>query len=40
MEEPDPVRKYESEGRSGFDYGTCIRTDIVRNKLLFIVEKG
>ena len=39
MEEPDPVRKYESEGRSGFDYGTCIRTDIVRNKLLFIEEK-
>ncbi len=37
--EPDPVRKYESEERSGFDDGTGIRTDIVRNKRLFIEEK-
>ena len=38
-EEPDTVRKYESEGRSSFDYGIGIRTDIVRNKLWFIEEK-
>ena len=36
--EPDAVRKYESEGRSSFDYGIGIRTDIVRNKRLSIEE--
>ncbi len=36
--EPDAVRKYESEGRSSFDYGIGIRTDIVRNKRLPIEE--
>ena len=38
--EPDTVRKYESEGRSGFDYGIGIRTDIVRNKRLFSEEEA
>ena len=38
LQEPDTVRKYESEERSSFGYGTFIRTDIVRNKLLFIEE--
>ena len=38
FKEPDTVRKYESEGRSSFDYGIGIRTDIVRNKRLFIEE--
>ena len=33
--ESDTVRKCESEGRSSFDYGIGIRTDIVRNKLWF-----
>ena len=29
--EPDTVRKCESEGRSSFDYGIGIRTDIGKN---------
>ena len=33
IEEPDTVRKCESEGRSSFDYGIGIRTDIVKNKI-------
>lgn len=35
VEEPDLVREYESEGR----YGIGIRTDLVRNKLLFTEEE-
>ena len=38
VQEPDPVRKYESEGRSSFDYGTGIRTDHVSHKRSFIEE--
>ena len=40
LREPDTVRKYESEGRSSFDYGIGIRTDIVRNKRLFSEEEA
>ena len=40
IEESDTVRKYESEGRSGFDYGTGIRTDSVGNKPWFTEEKS
>ena len=37
--EPDTVRKNGSEGRSGSDYGTGIRPDLVRNKLSSTEEK-
>jgi LytS/YehU family sensor histidine kinase len=37
--EPDTVRKNGSEGRSGSDYGTDIRPDLVRKKLSSIEEK-
>ena len=40
LDEPDSVRKCESEGRSSFDYGSGIRTGIVNNKLWFIEENG
>ena len=36
--EPDTVRKCEPEGRSSFDYGIGLRTDLVRYKLEFIEE--
>jgi hypothetical protein len=33
-----PLESTSPEGRSIFDYGTGIRTDLVRNKLWFIEE--
>ena len=35
-----PFESASLEGRSSFDYGIGIRTDIVRNKLWFIEEEG